>query len=167
MVSSSPELTFDGKDKKAFELFADVKPLDLESSVNLHQVRATKQSARARCLKPGEPGFAAAVTEGLVSVGLAPELAASLAEQEEIEGAAKDTLDAVSRIAKEQRPKKAPKLSKLTGASAEVHYPDFTDRQGDYRRAILEAARHGTSIVEQLKRLGQVRSVEELIPLGC
>lgn len=152
-------------DAKAYEKFADVRPLDFEGQVQQHQARARSQILRARSVKPNETGFVETVATGLVALGFSSEDAVVLASKAQDDGKAKNPLEAVAQIAKEQRPSSLRLPSKPTGKAAEVLYPDFSSRPHDYRRATAAAAKNGSSIINELKALGMVRKAEELVPL--
>lgn len=152
-----------GGDQGAFSKFADVKPLDLECAIEDHLAQARMRQRRRRALKAGQDGFVEAVGAALVALGVEVDDASKLAIKANQSDGAATALDAVGKIAKEQRPSRA--KGKSSTAAGTVISVDFSSRPNDYRRAFALAKEQSTKVLDQLKNLGMVRPVEELVPL--
>lgn len=150
---------------EAMQKFADVGVLDLETEIQKCEAGARLVSQRGRqAMRPGQQGFTETVAALLVHGGIEPELALRSAEDAGNSKKAEAPLEAVARIVKELRPKRSTKAPKGVD-SAEVLYPDFGVRSGDYRRAVALAAQHKTGIAHQLRDLGMLQDAEELVPV--
>lgn len=149
-------------DHQALREFPDLKPL----SLNILLDRAALQS-HAKTLIQGmadtDPREVAARIASTLetAAGVDAELAMSTAEDLIAQGKAPNAQTGVREALKLITPPKRPRSKQVE----EIAAMDFSNHPLDYRRAIAEAAKAGTTVFAQMKRLGMAPSAEAAIPL--
>jgi hypothetical protein len=149
-------------DQRALRAFPDLKPL----SLNVLLDRAALQSHGKTLIQgmadtdPRE--VAARVASTLqTAAGVDAELAMSTAEDLIAQGKAPNAPAGVREALKLITPPKRPRGKQVE----EIAAMDFSNHPLDYRRAIAEAAKAGTTVFAQMKKLGMAPSAEAAIPL--
>lgn len=153
-------------DLAALAKYEDCSPLGLQDVVDDMQRRYKGSRTSAASIRPGHPDFAKRLAVAGMAIGLGSEQAEQAAAAVENDGTARDLVDATQQMMKKVSPPKPVSKSKTKntdGTPLAPTLPDLSQRPKDYRNAIALASEHGTTVFEQLVRLGFARSALELI----
>jgi hypothetical protein len=151
-------------DLNALSKFEDIAPVGLEEIVENMSRRLRGRRTFTASVRPGDADFVPRLAAAGVSLGMAPDAAEALAQVVEDEGKAKDMVDAAKQLAAKLTPPRKV-ASRAPTAANEATAVDWSARPKDYRLALHEAAKAGTSVFEQLTAMGMARPVEELLCL--
>lgn len=146
--------------------YEDMRMPSIEDFLNGVKERYSLKRIPSLSLRSGTPAFQEALTKTAVSLGLPPEEAAAAAEKVNEQGTAANVLEGAQQLLDGLKPAKQPSNKKrATGSkpAAERPFPQY--RPEDYRNATAHAARDGTPVAEQFRRLRLVKPIEELICL--
>jgi len=151
-------------DLGVLQAFEDIAPLTIGGMVSNMSQRLTGRRNSAALAKPGDAEFVPQLAAAGMAMGLNQELALEAAEVVESDGSATNMLEATKQlVAKVSPPKRVASRSRERKSATPV--VDFTARPFDYRRAATDAQLAGTSVLDELRRLGMARPAEELIAL--
>lgn len=146
--------------------YEDIAPVKLDDILNSVERRLKSKVADAYKVKRADTTFVARVTAALVSSGFGEEEATSAALEVEAEGKARHLADGtIAAINKLTAVKPVPKAKPKKPNEPTPPVESLDDRPHDYRRAIRAAQLAGTSIYEQLHKLGMARPIEDLVAI--
>lgn len=154
-------------DIERLRMFADIAPIGVGGILNDIQRKMRAKASGAYTVKSSDPTFVPRITASLIAAGIGEDDASEAAEQVAKDGKDKNVLQGTkaalnSLTANTPVPLAKPKPIK---GVAPIQ-PDFESRPDDYRRAIAKASESGTTIYEQLQRLGMARPLDELLELN-
>lgn len=154
-------------DAVALMKFEDIKPLGVADMLSDVARRYRAKSAPAATVRPGHPQFGPRLTAAGVAIGLAPADAAAFANEIASDGTAKNMLEGTAQLTKKLSATKP--VTKPRKGQSKPDFPvppqDFSDRPLDYRNAVSEAQRRGSSIAAQLNALSMLPALEDLVPI--
>lgn len=144
--------------------FEDIAPLGLDDLLESIERRMKAKVSDAYKVKPANTTFVTRVAAALVSSGFGEDESMSAAREVEVEGKARNLAEGtVAAIRKLTALKPVRHVSAKKHDEPELPIENFEGRPHDYRRAIQAARLSGTSIYEQLRRLGMALPFEELV----
>lgn len=152
------------EDLEALANFDDIAPIGLEDILSGIERKLRSRSSALHKVKPGDQTFKPRVAASLAALGLPEDEA--LAAAERVEAGAASTLGEAAVQALNATTKVPRRVSRSKKSQAEVVQVDFSERPDDYRRAIQEARSNGVSTLDQMKLLGMVKPLDELLALG-
>lgn len=158
-------------DHSRLALYDDIAHVGLEQMLNSIQNRLKAKRSSAHSLLPKDAMFASSIATALVASGFGESeslgAAEEVAQDDRVRNLAEGTAKAIKKLSV-PRPvsakKKANATAGLESGDAELA-SELADRPEDYRRAILSAREHSTTIHEQLVLLRMARPLEELLDL--
>jgi hypothetical protein len=154
-------------DIERLAMFSDIAPIGLGDLLNNVQRKLRAKTSAAFKVRPTDPTFVPRIATSLVAAGFGEEEAIQAAESVAVDGQAKNLLQgtqaALSSLTAIKPVSRA--RSKLTKQEPFIP-PDLEARPGDYRRAVLKAHEAGTSIYEQLQKLGMAQPLDQLLELS-
>jgi hypothetical protein len=150
---------------EALSRYEDIKPLALSDILSDLEIRYHGATSNATDVRPGDDTFNSRVAAAAMSLGMGEEQASALADKIAASPNVNNLHDATKELAKRTRPlrrvkRKAGEKSKLPDDA------DFSARPNDYRNAIVQARREGTTIMAQLKAKGMAPSVKDLLGMA-
>ncbi|ANH66668.1 ATP-binding protein [Mitsuaria sp. 7] len=162
---------------KQMAKFPDLAPFDIADYVERMMNRYLSRDKRnaAASTRPGNPDFRARLEGAARVLGLNEKDAEAAAEEVAAEGTAKDMLEAIVQLAKNEtaplRKAKAKSPNKVDKLEAAVSALNLEERPLDYRNAVVNAAKVSAqskstaSILDELIKLNMVRDIETLVPV--
>ena len=147
-------------------MFADIAPIGVGDLLDNIQRKMKAKTSEAYTVKSSHPTFVPRIATALIATGIEEDDAIQAAERVAMDGESKNVLQGTkaalnSLTANKPVPRAKPKSNK-SGVQIQ---PDFESRPCDYRRAITSASQSGSTIYEQLQKLGMARPLDELLEL--
>ncbi len=154
-------------DYKALAAFDDIRPLTMPALLDSLKRRGTSAASAAYAVTPDAPGFVAQVTTAVMAMGFPAGEAAAAADEVSKEGKARNLLQATEQAIAKLKPRPKVGVAKGKRDKADVAaVEDYSQRPNDYRHAMQVAKEASTSVLEQLRAMGAVRPVEDLLQLA-
>lgn len=153
-------------DPAQLALYADIRPLSMDTLLTDIQSRARSRASKAYTTKPETPGFVARVATALTASGFDAAEAVGAATEVAAAGTAKNLIEATQQGIAKLTPRTTPSKSKNRSAKTQEQAlvaPEPTGRPGDLRYAVKVAQFNGTKVLEHLRSEGLVKSLEELL----
>lgn len=149
--------------------FEDISPIGLHEMLTQVASRVRAKASSAHRLRTNNAAFSSSIATALVATGYAEDEALKVAEEvaadTKVKNLAQGTKAGIELLSTPKRvPSKKAKLDETDRVLAEFKSA-LAERPTDYRNAILQARLMGTSVHEQLQRLGMVAPLESLLEL--
>lgn len=144
---------------KALEAYDDIAPIDMEVILHSMQAKLSGKRILGASVRPGDPMFGASLSGVISALGIEAEQADAIASQIETNGTAVNVLDAAKEAIEQMMP---PKRVRGTGKTVP---PVIPLEPGDLRNASQRAATEGTTVFEQLQRMGAVCDLRQVLAI--
>lgn len=142
--------------------YADVAPTNLDEILTGLLHKSSRSRLKTRFSKPTEPHFQTQIAAAAMASGVDEEQAIALAHEIANEGKVKDSAEGLQELTRKLRP--APLRTPAAGSGGKpIEWPDFSERPGDYRRALKIAHETGTHVAPHMESLGFIQEAQELI----
>lgn len=150
-------------DLDALMHFEDIAPTSVSEILNSYARQADVALAKAYSLKSADEEFAPQLATALIAAGFGEDESASVAidisESSSTTSLAQGVQTAIKRMSPVKRVRKVPKEAPTSDSVA----LDFESRPMDYRRATSLAHASNTLVIEQMKALGMLLPLHELV----
>lgn len=144
-------------------IYGDVqtRAVSIKDAVSDIGRRHTGKRRPTASLRPGQPEFLAQLFKHILTLGLTEDEAQELAQKVVAEGGLRDYAHACRKAQDHLKPAKPlPAPTKGKPQDAAANEPDYSADPKDLRNALVAARREGTSVYEQMQRLGMVATYE-------
>ena len=145
--------------------FEDIAPTSLVEIMNGYARQATVALAKAYSIKSHDKSFEPQLTASLMAAGFGEEesvsAAVNIAEESVTTSLAQGVQTAIKRMGPVKR------VRKVSGnkPSQDSQQIDFESRPFDYRRAVADSRNNNTKVIDQMKALGLVLPLDELVDI--
>jgi hypothetical protein len=145
--------------------FEDIAPTSLVEIMNGYARQATVALAKAYSIKSHNKSFEPQLTASLMAAGFGEEESVSAAVNIAEESATTSLAQGLQTAIKRMGPVKRVRSVSGNKASQDSQQIDFESRPFDYRRAVADSHNNNTKVIDQLKALGLLLPLDELVDL--
>jgi hypothetical protein len=150
-------------DIEALAEFDDIAPIGLSEILNDINRKMKSKASPLYAVKAGDPSYLPRVASSLVAAGFDDEEAMLAAEATTTVNPPFSVLEGTkAAIASLTKPARV-SSKKRSADTSDSEAVELDGRPDDYRNAIQAARRNGSSVLDELKRLGMVRQLEQLL----
>ncbi len=147
--------------------FSDIAPISLQEMMQGFARKAKVKVSDVYNIRADHPTFVPRLATSLVAVGYGEEEARAAAHEAAV-GNSQTTLaegmqSAMTSMAPAKRKRARPSASKNSPVETASN---FEDRPEDYRRAISLASAKGTTVLQQMRDLGMLQDLHEMVEIG-